>query len=175
MYNPSIFSEPSSVNGAVRTTLKWFNTTKGFGFVIPEDKNQDVFLHISVLQRAGIDALGEGAALLCRIEPGEKGSHVREVVKVLREGATPKSVRSVTRNGHEDLSDTTRITGTVKWYKPEKGYGFVKADDGECDVFLHKKTLERYNLDSIEPRTPVAMLVKSTPRGRKAVDFEFLE
>ncbi|HTK86048.1 MAG TPA: cold shock domain-containing protein [Patescibacteria group bacterium] len=175
MYSESIFSQPQPMTGAVRTTLKWFNTTKGFGFVIPENKNQDVFLHISVLQRAGIDSLGEGASLLCRIEPGAKGSHVREVVQVLREGATPKSVRSNTRNGAEDFSDTTRITGTVKWYKPEKGYGFVKADDGECDVFLHKKTLERYNLDSIEPRTPVAMLVKATPRGRKAVDFEFLE
>lgn len=41
-------------------TVKWFNTTKGFGFIEPEDGGKDVFVHISAVQRAGLQTLNEG-------------------------------------------------------------------------------------------------------------------
>ncbi len=41
-------------------TVKWFNTTKGFGFIAPEDGGKDVFVHISAVERAGLGTLAEG-------------------------------------------------------------------------------------------------------------------
>ncbi|WP_207541141.1 cold-shock protein [Sabulicella rubraurantiaca] len=54
-------------------TIKWFNTTKGYGFIQPEDGTKDVFLHISDLQRAGIDAPQEGDKIEYEIQRGQQG------------------------------------------------------------------------------------------------------
>ncbi len=54
-------------------TVKWFNATKGFGFIQPEDGTGDVFVHISDVQRAGIQALNEGDKLTYDVQRGQQG------------------------------------------------------------------------------------------------------
>jgi CspA family cold shock protein len=54
-------------------TVKWFNTTKGFGFIQPDDGSKDVFLHISDVQRAGLDAPQEGDKLTYELQQGQQG------------------------------------------------------------------------------------------------------
>jgi CspA family cold shock protein len=53
-------------------TVKWFNTTKGYGFIAPEDGSKDVFLHISDVQRAGLD-VREGDKLEFELQRGQQG------------------------------------------------------------------------------------------------------
>src|SRR6185436_10889715 len=85
-------AEPGLPAEAVRATLKWFNGQKGFGFVVPENHKADAFLHITTLKRAQVDALGEGACLLCLMERNERGVLVREVVSVIDAGRAPQPV-----------------------------------------------------------------------------------
>lgn len=54
-------------------TVKWFNSTKGFGFIAPESGGKDVFVHISALERAGIQQLDDGQAVTFDIESGRDG------------------------------------------------------------------------------------------------------
>ncbi|PAU97094.1 cold-shock protein [Paracoccus salipaludis] len=54
-------------------TVKWFNTTKGFGFIQPEGGNRDVFLHISALERAGLQAPADGQKVTFDLEKGRDG------------------------------------------------------------------------------------------------------
>jgi len=51
-------------------TVKWFNTTKGFGFIQPSDGGKDVFVHISAVQKAGLNGLNEGQKLSYDLEKG---------------------------------------------------------------------------------------------------------
>jgi cold shock protein len=53
--------------------VKWFNSTKGFGFIEREDKEKDVFVHVSAVRNSGMDVLNEGQALTFEVEDGPKG------------------------------------------------------------------------------------------------------
>ena len=66
-----------SINGKV----KWFNPTKGFGFIERDDKEKDVFVHVSALKNAGMDRLDEGQALTFEVEQGPKGSNAVNLQK----------------------------------------------------------------------------------------------
>jgi CspA family cold shock protein len=66
-----------SLNGKV----KWFNPTKGFGFIEREDKEKDVFVHISAVRNAGMNGLDEGQTLTFEVEEGAKGPNAVNLQK----------------------------------------------------------------------------------------------
>ena len=66
-----------SINGKV----KWFNSTKGFGFIAREDKEKDVFVHVSALRKSGMNGLDEGHALTFEVEEGPKGPNAVNLQK----------------------------------------------------------------------------------------------
>lgn len=59
-------------------TVKWYNATKGFGFIAPEGGSKDVFLHVSALERAGIRDLADGQAVTFDIQSGRDGRESAE-------------------------------------------------------------------------------------------------
>ena len=61
----------------VRATVKWSNPSKGFGFVTPDDGSQDVFLHVSAVEQAGLQSLDEGSIIVCDLADGQKGARCR--------------------------------------------------------------------------------------------------
>ncbi|MCB8879974.1 cold-shock protein [Acidisoma cellulosilytica] len=63
-------------------TVKWFNATKGYGFIQPEDGGADVFVHISAVQRAGLGGLNEGQKVSFDLERGQKGKMAAVNLKV---------------------------------------------------------------------------------------------
>lgn len=63
-------------------TVKWFNATKGYGFIQPEDGGADVFVHISAVQRAGLGGLNEGQRVSFDLERGQKGKMAAVNLKV---------------------------------------------------------------------------------------------
>ncbi|HEY7268945.1 MAG TPA: cold-shock protein [Dehalococcoidia bacterium] len=54
-------------------TVKWFNPSKGYGFIMPEDGSKDVFVHISAVERSGLGSLREGQKLSYDLERGQQG------------------------------------------------------------------------------------------------------
>ncbi len=159
---------PEEELSLVKMHLKWFNGAKGFGFLVPEEGNYDAFLHITTLQQAGLHSIGEGAILMCKITNGEKGRQVREVVEIIDKGA----VSTVPEMDEE--TGTVTMGGLVKWYKPEKGFGFIIPDDGMKDVFVHKTLLDKLELDHLEAGQRVRVTLKFVDKGREAVGLELI-
>jgi CspA family cold shock protein len=159
---------PEEQLSTVKMHLKWFNGTKGFGFLVPENEGYDAFLHITTLQRVGIHSIGEGAILLCKVSNGDKGAQVQEVLEVLDKGAVSTMPELDEENG------TVTMGGLVKWYKPEKGFGFIIPDDGMKDVFVHKTLLDKIEMDSLEAGQRVRVTLKYVDKGREAVSLEII-
>lgn len=159
---------PEEQLSTVQMHLKWFNGAKGFGFLVPEDGSYDAFLHITTLQQAGLHSIGEGAILKCRVFNGDKGHQVREVIEVIDQG-TMSTVPEI-----DEETGTMSMGGLVKWYKPEKGFGFIIPDDGMKDIFIHKTLLDKLDLDGLEAGQRVRVTLKIVDKGREAVDLKLL-
>ena len=158
---------------SVKSRLKWFNSTKGFGFVVPEQDPCDAFIHITTLQDAGVHALGEDAVLVCSIVKGPKGALVTSVEELVEEGKAPEPISY--RLPGEDGEALHTMEGTVKWYKPDKGFGFIIPEDGQKDVFVHKTCLDKHGLDILIPGQKVKMTIRSVAKGREVSDFDLIE
>lgn len=61
-------------------TVKWFNATKGFGFIAPDDGGKDVFVHVTAVQRAGLQALSEGQRVTFDVVDDRKGKKAENLV-----------------------------------------------------------------------------------------------
>ncbi len=64
-------------------TVKWFNPTKGFGFIEPEDGSKDAFVHISAVERAGLSSLNEGQKVSYDVQPGRDGKSAAENLSII--------------------------------------------------------------------------------------------
>ena len=153
-------------------TVKWFNRTKGFGFVTATDGTGDVFLPATILAQAGHDEIAEGATLVCEAIEGPKGRAVAAILSIDATTAAPRAPRGGFDRGPD--GPTEELDGTVKWFDETKGFGFISASDGGKDVFVHGSVLRRSGLGTLEPGQLVKMQVKTAPRGREATTVELI-
>jgi CspA family cold shock protein len=155
----------------VKATVKWFNPDKGFGFAALADGSGDVFLHVNTLQAAGRQTVSPGATLRVRVGSGQKGRQVEQVISVDDSTAEPEQPRRQFSGGARparrqlDMSSAVEMTGTVKWYDPAKGFGFITPQDGGRDVFVHATALERAGLGPLQERQSVRMGVVQGAKG----------
>ena len=135
---------PAQVVGTGKGVVKFFNAQKGFGFIQQETGGEDIFVHISAVERAGLEGLAEGQELEFNlVDRGGKVSAqdlqvVGDVIAVEQRSEAPR--RELTGE---------KATGTVKFFNSMKGFGFLTRDDGQPDAFVHISAVERSGLSAI--------------------------
>lgn len=141
---------PAQVVGEGKGAVKFFNGQKGFGFIANDAGGDDVFVHISAVERAGLDGLAEGQELeFTLVDRGGKTSAsdlkiIGDIIPV----TNSRPQRESRDNRDQPRRQTTgeRTSGTVKFFNSQKGFGFISRDDGESDAFVHISAVERSGL-----------------------------
>jgi cold shock protein len=188
---------PRSSGPEIDAVVKWFNPQKGFGFAELGDGSGDAFLHVRAVEAAGDRELEPGTRLTVRVAQGQKGPQVTEITSVDTSTATPgggggggrggpgggasrggpyqgQPRRSSYQSEPRDQGPTQEIAGTVKWYNPAKGFGFIAAEDQGKDVFVHRSVLERAGIPDLQEGQRVQISVVQSQKGREATSIDLM-
>ena len=154
----------SSKSGAA-AKVKWFNPAKGFGFVAPTDGTPDAFLHVSIVHKAGLRTLRQGANIICSLSDGPKGPQITVIEQV--------DNSTVVDNVPE--GDESILIGDIKFFAADQGYGFGVPEGGGHDIFIGIGALQRSDLDRLESGQRVRMHVQDGSKGPTATQVEILK
>lgn len=191
-------------------TVKWFNTAKGFGFIQPDDGGTDVFVHISAVSQAGLDALNEGDRVEYEMEQDRRSGKLAATSIVVTAQGTPQPRRASGGFGGGDRggygggdrggyggdrggyggdrggfgggrgggggfggggrsagTPAGAGSGTVKWFNPTKGFGFIRPEDGGQDIFVHVSAVEQAGLSGLNEGQAVSYDLEQDRRSGK--------
>jgi CspA family cold shock protein len=166
---PDFFRAEDAPSGRrVEAKVKWFNSSKGFGFVAMSDGTPDAFLPMAILRRAGYEDVREGASITCEVGSGAKGPLVVNVLNIDNSTAAP-SGGGGRGPAMQPRGPAQSMQGAVKWFEPDKGYGFISPEGGGKDIFVHITALRRSGLEALEPGQRVQVDVVE---GRKGLEAE---
>ena len=160
-------SDPLAEGVTVEAAVKWFNATKGYGFVELSDGRGDAFLHLKTLREIGRQTLPSGAKVRVVARAGSRGAEVVRVVEV----DTGSAVERSSRRSTVDPSAAFDLTGKVKWFDDARGFGFIASDDFGRDVFIHSTTLGAAGVRGLIEGQQVSMRVVETAKGREAIEI----
>jgi CspA family cold shock protein len=159
----AIADEP--VTQKITGTLKWFDRSKGFGFLTAPEYDGDIFLHESILADAVGLILLEGSVLEVLVQEHEQGIRVSKIISIETQ-ALEENVPD-----YEVIARIPAIPARVKWFDRDKGFGFANAFRGEEDIFVHSSVLQRYGIKELNASEAVSLRVQYTERGAIAVDI----
>ncbi len=153
-------SMPAQVVGEGTGVVKFFNAAKGFGFIQQDAGGEDVFVHISAVERAGLEGLAEGQQVkFTLVDRGGKVSAsdleaVGDVIAVEKKEAPQRELTG------------ERATGTVKFFNGMKGFGFITRDDGQPDAFVHISAVERSGMTGLNEGDRLEFDIEVDRRGK---------
>ncbi|WP_029941772.1 cold-shock protein [Sphingomonas astaxanthinifaciens] len=154
---------PPQVVGEGKGVVKFFNPQKGFGFIVRDDGGEDVFVHISAVEQAGLSDLADGQPLEFTLV--DRGGRVSATN--LRIDGEPMAVERAAAAPQRQLTGE-KASGTVKFFNAMKGFGFIQRDDGQPDAFVHISAVERAGMTSLNEGDRLEFELEVDRRGKHA-------
>jgi len=154
---------PPQVVGEGKGIVKFFNPQKGFGFIVRDDGGEDVFVHISAVEQAGLADLADGQPLEFTLV--DRGGRISATN--LRIEGEPMAVERAERGPQRQLTGE-KAQGTVKFFNAMKGFGFIQRDDGQPDAFVHISAVERAGIPTLNEGDRLEFELEVDRRGKTA-------
>ena len=154
----------------VAGVIKWFDVSKGYGFIVPDTGAADVLLHVTCLRRDGYQTAYEGARVVCEALQRPKGLQAFRVISMDESTAVHPAQMPPPRT-HVTVTPTSGLErAQVKWFNRLRGFGFLTRGEGTPDIFVHMETLRRYGLTELRPGQFVMVRFGPGPKGLMAAE-----
>jgi cold shock protein len=168
--NGPFMSEEELELQTLQGRVKWFDPSKGFGFVVSPEHSGDILLHANVLRNFGQGSVADGAAITVKVQQTQRGVQAVEVLKIEPPEGSPLPL-----NEEENLVTAEELAllplepARVKWFDKGKGFGFANVFGRPEDVFVHVEVLRHSGFADLAAGEAVCLRIVEGKRGRMAV------
>ncbi len=131
--------------------IKWFDVSKGYGFIVPDNGTSDIFLHGTCLRRDGFQVAYEGTRVAVEVLQGPRGLHACRVLSMDESTAMHPAQMPPPCTDLVVTATSGLERAQVKWFNRLRGFGFLTRGESTPDIFVHIETLRRFGLTELRP------------------------
>src|SRR3982751_6784621 len=152
--------------------IKWFDVSKGYGFIVPDNGLPDVLLHVTCLRRDGFQVAYEGARVVVEASHRARGLQAFRILSMDESTALHPAQMPPPRT-HVTVTPTSGLErAQVKWFNRLRGFGFLTRGEGTPDIFVHMETLRRFGMTELRPGQFVLVRFGPGSKGMMAAEIQ---